>query len=100
MSTYSINLETASWGATQAIYRLDQSFVGTSDYMGVAYFWPHEFKHWLRACTVAERKKVHQLWLKNNLSFEAGIDPTIDCQPHWEIIKRVCKTVAREEIKQ
>ena len=97
MSTYSINLDTATWNATDAIRQLDKSFVGTPDYMGVAYFWSHEFKHWLRNCTVAERKKVHQLWLKNNLSFEAGIDPQIDCRPHWEIIKRVCKTVARGE---
>ena len=97
MSTYSINLDTATWNATDAIRQLDKSFVGTPDYMGVAYFWSHEFKHWLRDCTVAERKRVHQLWLKNNLSFEAGIDPVIDCQPHWAIIKRVCKSIRRSK---
>ena len=97
MSTYSINLETASWNATEAIRQLDKSFVGTPDYMGVAYFWSHEFKHWLRDCTVAERKRVHLLWLKNNLSFEAGIDPAIDCQPHWSIIKSVCKSIRRSK---
>jgi len=97
MSNYSINLETATGRASQAVIRLDQMFIGTPDDMGVAYFWSHEFKHWLRACTVAERRRVHSEWLKRGLSFEAGVDPVIDCTPHWKIIKRVCKTIARDE---
>ena len=96
MSTYSINLETASWNATVGIMDLDKTFVGTADYMGVAYFWSHEFKHWLRSCTVVERRRVHSAWLRNGLSFDAGIDPTIDSAPHWEIVKRVCKSIRRD----
>tara|TARA_B100001173_G_scaffold243399_1_gene213436 strand:- start:5728 stop:6015 length:288 start_codon:yes stop_codon:yes gene_type:complete len=89
--SYSINLNNATWNATKAIMDLDQSFVRTPDYLGVAYFWSHEFKHILRETTVAQRKRIHNLWLKQGLSFEAGIDPDIDTAPHWEVINRVLK---------
>jgi hypothetical protein len=91
MSTYKINLETATHTAFSAINDIDRGFIGTPDYLGVAYFWAHEFKHHLRGCTIAQRKRVHKLWLKNGLSFHAGIDSTIDTKPHWEIINRVCR---------
>ena len=94
MSNYSINLETVSFQAFQALNDLDKSFVGTENYRGLAYFWSHEFKHWLRECTVAERQRVHAEWLERGLDFEAGMDDSVDCAPHWEVIKRVCKSIA------
>ena len=35
----------------EAIQKLDKSYVGTSNYMGLAYFWDHEVKHCLRDAT-------------------------------------------------
>jgi hypothetical protein len=49
--------------------KLDKSFVGTNDYMGLAYFWDHEVKWWLREATAYQRVKVHKLFIKNNVPF-------------------------------
>ena len=49
--------------------KLDKSFVGTNDYMGLAYFWDHEIKWWLRDATAYQRVKVHKLFIKNNVPF-------------------------------
>ena len=49
--------------------KLDKSFVGTNDYMGLAYFWDHEIKWWLRDATAYQRIKVHKLFIKNNVPF-------------------------------
>jgi len=64
MTTYAINLETASFEAYSAINKLDKSFVGTENYLGLAYFWDHEIKHYMRDATIAKRKKIHELLLK------------------------------------
>ena len=86
---YSINMNTASPKATMALLELDKSFVGSKDYLGLAYFWAHEFKHYLRDATVSQRKRIHNAWLDNGLSFEAKIDDTSE---HWKIIEKVLKT--------
>jgi hypothetical protein len=49
--------------------KLDKSFVGTNDYMGLAYFWDHEVKWWLREATAYQRVKVHKLFMINNVPF-------------------------------
>ena len=53
MTTYAINLETATFEAFCAIKEVDEKFIGTVNYLGVAFFWYPEFKHWLRDCTIA-----------------------------------------------
>tara|TARA_R110001599_G_scaffold305356_1_gene511688 strand:+ start:182 stop:823 length:642 start_codon:yes stop_codon:yes gene_type:complete len=98
-SEYFIDLNTTTNNATNELFDLDKKFVGTPDYLGLAFFWGYEFKYWLRDCTVAERKKVHSEWLKQGLDFAADSDNGIDCAPHWKIIKQVCKTVAEQEEK-
>ena len=94
-----IDLNTATSNAINELFDLDKKFVGTHDYLGLAFFWGYEFKHWLRDCTVAERKKVHSEWLKQGLNFAADYNNGIDCAPHWKIIKQVCKTVTEQEEK-
>ena len=94
--SYSIIMNTASPKATMALLKLDKSFVGSKDYLGLAYFWAHEFKHYLRDATLSQRKRIHNAWLDNGLSFEAGVDPSIDTSKHWEIISKVLK----QEIKR
>ena len=62
--TYAINMNTASPTARQALYALDKTYVGTEDYLGLAYYWDHEVKHWMRDASTAKRKKIHELLLK------------------------------------
>ena len=52
-----------------AIEKIDKSFVGTKHYMGLAYFWDHEVKHWLRDATKYQRVKVHKLFIANKVPF-------------------------------
>ena len=55
MTNYAINLNVITDEATQSLYKLDQEFVGTQNYMGLAYFWGQEYKHCLRQATVSQR---------------------------------------------
>jgi len=57
-------MNTASWKATQDLYALDRTYVGTEHYLGLAYYWDHEVKHWMRDASIAKRKKIHELLLK------------------------------------
>ena len=70
--TYAINMNTASPTATQALYALDKTYVGTEDYLGLAFYWDHEVKYWMRDASTAKRKKIHELLLK------AGEEPVSD----------------------
>lgn len=85
MSNYSINLNSISWGASGEIYKLDKSFIGTEDYIGIAYFWTHEYKHYLRDATISQRRRIHNKALTLGLDFcEVGIK-------QWELIAQVLK---------
>jgi hypothetical protein len=46
--------------ARNKIWELDEKFIGTDDYMGVAYFWHDEYKWWLRDASQKIRRKVHK----------------------------------------
>ena len=82
---YSINLETATWEATQAIYKIDKSFIGTEHYMGVGYFWHSDYKSYLRDASCSKRKRVHQKLLRAGLQVD-GRSPA-----HAKIIADVLK---------
>jgi len=85
MSNYAININAISWGASSEIYKLDKRFIGTEDYMGVAYFWSHEYKHFLRDFTVSQRRRIHKKALKLKVDFtEVGAK-------QWELIGEVLK---------
>ena len=43
-----MNLGEITMKAMIELYKVDEKFVGTKDYMGVAYFWGHEYKHTMR----------------------------------------------------
>lgn len=47
--------------------RIDHAFVGTPDYMGLAYWWDHEYKHTMRAATTKQCKKAHDAILAAGL---------------------------------
>lgn len=72
MSTYSINLETVTWNATEKILDLDKSFVGTADYMGVAYFWSYAYRHYLRDASVSQRRRIHKKMLECGLPVDGN----------------------------
>ena len=55
-----------------AVWELDGRFVGTEDYMGVAYFWDQRLKHVLRAASPSARVKVHAAFLAAGVPFDAA----------------------------
>jgi len=85
-STYKINLETTTGRATQALYDLDKSFIGTEDYMGLCFFWAYDVgsrnRLLLRNASVAQKKRVHKLLL------EAGASTVSTPGPHWRWFDR------------
>ena len=83
MTNYAINLNVITDEATQSLYKLDQEFVGTQNYMGLAYFWGQEYKHCLRQATVSQRRRIHNLGLKHNISF------LVPNEEAWKIIRKI-----------
>ena len=49
------------------VAKLDKTFIGTPNYMGVAYFWHYEYRHYLRDASEIERVRVHKRFLKAGL---------------------------------
>lgn len=94
MSSYSINLNAISWGASSEIYKLDKKFIGTKDYMGVAYFWSHEYKHTLRDISITQRRRIHHKALK------LGIDFTKVGVKQWELMSKVLKIPVEKMINK
>ena len=84
--SYSINIETITFDAFCKLDKLDRSFVGTPDYMGLAYFWGcNGVKHYLRDATIYQRKQVHKKWL------ERGLPLNGESEEHYKIIKQVMR---------
>lgn len=82
-ATIDFNSSYVTVDAFNAIFKLDKTFVGTRNYLGLAYFWAHEYRHYLRDCTMAKRRTVHKKWL------QAGIDLEGVSDKHLSIIKAV-----------
>ena len=55
-----INLDSIPFEAYEAVRDLDYKFVGTDNYMGIAWFHDMAYKHLLRDCSIAQRRKIHQ----------------------------------------
>lgn len=80
-----INLNTISNAAFSKMYELDKQFVGTENYMGLAYYWNYEYRHYLRDAKPYIRMKVHNSFLLENL-------PIADAtEKHFQIIKKHTK---------
>lgn len=90
MSNYAINLNTISYDAFSKIYSLDKKFIGTKDYMGLAFFWGYEYKHYLRDASTSQRRRIHNKGLDKNLDFtKIGLK-------QWEVISDVLKIPVKE----
>jgi len=82
--TYSINLNTISTKTFKKISDLDMKLINTEDYLGIAYFWHHNYRNTgLREVTIAKRKRIH-LALMND-----GLDVTQSSSEHLKIIKKL-----------
>jgi len=75
--------ENISFKASQKVRDLDETFVGTPDYMGIAYFWNLAYKYEMRATSSDKRRAVHRAFLKDNLPLD-GESPE-----HAAIVKRL-----------
>jgi hypothetical protein len=67
------------------LFFLDNKLIGTPDYLGLAYFWNYEYRHYLRDASESQRKKVHQLFLKFNLPISGA------SKDHETLIRKVLK---------
>ena len=76
-----LNLDTIPIEALRAIYQVDEQFIGTEAYMGVAVFWNNEYRRFLGDASIAVRKNVH-------LKFLAGkLDVTAESPLHLKILQ-------------
>jgi hypothetical protein len=71
--------------AEAAILWLDAGFIGTADYMGMAWFWSYEYRHLLRGATYRQRQRAHAGLLKAGLSIDG------DSEQHLEIIENAVR---------
>jgi hypothetical protein len=78
--TYSIP---ATTGAICKLHDLDDTLVGTPDYLGLAIFWHERYKQYLRVATPRQRKTVHDRLLAAGLKLDGKSDK------HTEIVERV-----------
>ena len=89
-STYMIDLNVVTFDAFCKLDALDETFIGTPDYMGVAYFWGHGVKHYLREASQAQRRRIHKKWL------EQGLDLYDDRDDHFRVIGEVMPRFRQE----
>jgi len=83
---YAINLNTITGEAFVKIHEIDQNFISTNNYLGIAYFWSYEYRHYLRDASTSKRKLIHNTFLKNGLILDQA------SKKHFTIIKQILKT--------
>ena len=69
--------------ALKALFDFDKSMIGTVGYRGLAYFWAHEYRFYMRDQTPYRRRLIHKHLCAR------GLDPSAESQEHLEIIKRL-----------
>ena len=80
-----MNLNNITLDARINLVELDNSFVGTQNYMGLCYFWAYEYRHLLRG-------QKRDVWLKvHSALLNAGLDVTQESPLHREIIMSYIK---------
>jgi len=68
-----------------ALIKLDEKYIATDNYMGIAFFWDDAYKHTLRSASPVQCKKVHDAWLKANL------DLAEESPQHQAILDKIIK---------
>ena len=69
--------------AFDAVKALDETFIGTPNYMGLAWFWEYDYRHALRDCTREQRVAVHDAFIAARLNV-AG-----NSEAHTNIVARL-----------
>lgn len=77
-----LNTDALTNRATEALLALDDTFISTPDYMGLAYFWHHAYRHHLRDASYRVRQMVHQDLL------DAGLPTDSESAAHLSVIQR------------
>lgn len=80
-----INLNTMPHDAYMLLWHSDQKFIGTENYVGLAYYWNYEYRHYLRDASPYVKRKVHSQFLKHNLDLVGVSDE------HLQIIRKYTK---------
>tara|TARA_Y100000593_G_C4104950_1_gene235105 strand:+ start:235 stop:537 length:303 start_codon:yes stop_codon:yes gene_type:complete len=68
--------------ALKALFDFDKSMIGTAGYRGLAYFWAHEYRFYMRDQTPYRRRLIHKHLCSS------GLDPAGETRAHLEIIRR------------
>ncbi len=87
---YVLDLNHLTSNALSKLTALDESLIGTPDYMGIAYFWDMQYKFVMREVSIVDRRKVHQALLHAHLPVD-GVSPQ-----HAEIIAKMTGVPLRE----
>ena len=80
-----INLNTIPQGAFMFLLQSDQNLIGTENYIGLAYYWSHEYRNYLRDASPYVRRKVHNEFIKQQLDLAGSSDK------HLSIIRKYTK---------
>lgn len=80
-----INFSSISSEAFKMIHELDKSWIGSDNYIGLAYFWNYEYRHFLRDTTTSKRRRIH------NKLLQTGLDVSGASDDHLSIIRSVVK---------
>lgn len=83
---WNLNLNEISLSALRDIQAIDHGLVGTDNYMGIVYFWAHEYRHTMRPTSNSNRRRVHKKLL------EAGLVVSDESPAHAAIIERWAQT--------
>ena len=78
-----LNTAKLSPAAYDRLNTLDTTFIGTPDYMGLAFFWNYKYRHSLRDADTESRRIVHEMFL------DARLAPNGDSIVHDAIVNRV-----------
>jgi hypothetical protein len=54
----------------QSMHAVDEEWVGSEHYMGLAYFWNYEYRFALRDATAGQRVRVHRKFLGAGLELD------------------------------
>ena len=71
--------------------------VGTKKYDGKAWYWPHDYRHYLRDASSKQRKAVHNAWVKIGVPVKKGkgghtdwLEPKSNQKKKaWNIVRKV-----------
>lgn len=83
-----LNINALTADAIDGLRVLDDKFVGTPNYIGIAWFWNNAYKHYLRGdikpISYLTRRRVHKAMLRAGLNVEG------ESEQHLAIVIRHC----------